>query len=130
MEQNLAEKNSERQWEKAVSALLSEKTIERAAKKCHVTRQTMHRWLKDAEFRTAYLEAKAEMLRTATRSLTRNSAKAAEVLAKIFSGKPKPNQSANVSAATATLRLALDAFALEDLEERLRKLENRSHEPI
>jgi hypothetical protein len=121
----LREKNNERLREKAVSALLSEKTIERAAKKCNVTRQTMHRWLKDAEFRAAYMEAKAEMLRTATRSLTRNSAKAAETLAKIFMGKPKPNQSANVSAATATLRLALDAFALEDLEERLRRLEGQ-----
>jgi hypothetical protein len=121
----LREKNNERLREKAVSALLSEKTIERAAKKCNVTRQTMHRWLKDAEFRAAYMEAKSEMLRTATRSLTRNSAKAAETLAKIFMGKPKPNQSANVSAATATLRLALDAFALEDLEERLRRLEGQ-----
>lgn len=122
----MGEKNSERLREKAVSALLSEKTVERAAKKCNVTRQTMHRWLKDPEFRAAYMEAKAEMLRTATRSLTRNSAKAAETLAKIFMGKPKANQSANVSAATATLRLALDAFALEDLDERLRKLENQN----
>lgn len=122
----MGEKNSERLREKAVSALLSEKTVERAAKKCNVTRQTMHRWLRDAEFRAAYQEAKAEMLRTATRSLTRNSAKAADTLARIFMGRPKPNQSANVSAATATLRLALDAFALEDLDERLRKLENQN----
>jgi hexokinase len=130
MEENLAEKNRERQWEKAVSALLSEKTIERAAKKCHVTRQTMHRWLKDPDFRAAYMEAKAEMLRTATRSLTRNSAKAAEVLATIFCSKGKPNQASRVSAAVGTLRLALDAFALEDIEERLRRLEEQPRDAL
>jgi len=46
-------------------------------------------------------------------------------LAKIFLGKPKPNQSANVSAATATLRLALDSFVLEDLEFRIAALERQ-----
>lgn len=122
----MGEKNSERLREKAVSALLSEKTVERAAKKCNVTRVTLYRWLRNPEFRAAYMEAKAEMLKTATRALTRNSARAAEVLAKIFMGRPKPNQSANVSAAIGTLRLALDAFALEDLDERLRKLENQN----
>ena len=120
------EKTSERLREKAVSLLLSEKTIEAAAKKCGVTKRTLIRWMKEADFQTEYQEAKIFMLRTATRSLTRNSAKAADTLAKIFMGKPKPNQSANVSAATATLRLALDAFALEDLEERLRRLENQN----
>jgi hypothetical protein len=122
----MAEKNSERLREKAVSLLLSEKTIETAAKKCGVTRRTLHRWLRDPEFRAALMEAKAELLKTATRTLTRNSVKAADVLAKIFLSKPKPNQSANVSAAIGTLRLSLDAFALEDLEERLRRLENQN----
>jgi hypothetical protein len=126
----VGEKNRERLQERAISLLLSEKTIERAAQKCHVTRQTMHRWMKDPGFRAAYLEAKTELLQRATRALTRNSAAAAETLAKVFKGRPKPNQSANVSAAIGTLRLALDAFALEDLDERLRKLENRDDAPI
>jgi hypothetical protein len=126
----MGEKNSERMKERAVSLLLSEKTIERAAKKCNVTRQTMHRWMHEPSFRTAYMEAKQELLQRATRTLTRNSAKAAETLAKIFSGKAKPNQSANVSAAIGTLRLAIDSFVLEDLDERLRKLEGQNHVPI
>jgi hypothetical protein len=126
----MAEKMSERLRERAVTLLLTERTIERAAKKCGVTKRTMIRWMKEADFRAAYMEAKAELLKTATRALTRNSARAAETLAKIFTGKPKPNQSANVSAAATTLRLALDAFVLEDLDERLRKLENRNDAPI
>jgi transposase-like protein len=126
----MGKKTSERLREKAVSLLLSEKTIEAAARKCGVTKRTMIRWMKEPTFQAEYQEAKVLMLRTATRTLTRNSAKAAETLAKIFLGRPKPNQSANVSAATATLRLALDAFVLEDLDERLRKLENRNDAPI
>jgi hypothetical protein len=121
----MGKKTSERLREKAVSLLLSEKTIEAAAEKCGVTKRTMIRWMKDPGFHAEYLEAKVFMLRTATRSLTRNSAKAAEVLAKIFSGRPKPNQSANVSAAIGTLRLALDAFVLEDLEFRIAALERQ-----
>ncbi len=122
----MAEKNSERLREKAISLLLSERTIEAAAKKCGVTRRTLHRWMREPQFRDALMEARAELLKTATRTLTRNSVKAADVLAKIFSSKPKPNQSANVSAAIGTLRLSLDAFALENLEERLRRLETQS----
>src|SRR5258708_34537769 len=119
----MAEKNGERLREKAISLLLSEKTIERAAKKVPVTRRTLHRWLREADFRAALMEARADLLKTATRILTRNSAKAAEVLATIFSAKGKPNQASRVSAAIGTLRLSLDAFALEDLEERIRRLE-------
>ena len=126
----MAEKNSERLREKAITLLLSEKTIEAAAKKCGVTRRTLHRWLRDSEFQAALREAKADLLKTATRILTKNSAKAADVLAKIFLSTPKPNQSANVSAAIGTLRLALDSFTLEDLEARLAALERqgKSHE--
>jgi transposase-like protein len=126
----LGEKNRERLQERAVTLLLSEKTIERAAKRLNVTRQTLHRWMREPEFRAALTEAKCDLLKTATRALTRNSAKAAEVLGKIFMGRPRPNQSANVSAAIGTLRLALDAFALENLDERLRKLENQNNEPF
>jgi hypothetical protein len=124
----MAEKNTDRLREKAISLLLSEKTIELAAKKCGVTRRTMHRWLRDAEFRTALMEAKTDLLRTATRILTRNSAKAAEVLGTIFSGKGKANQASRVSAAIGTLRLALDSYVLEDLDERLRRLEKQTDE--
>jgi len=122
----MGEKSSERLRERAISLLLSERTIEAAAKKCGVTKRTMIRWMKDPAFQAEYQEGKILLLRSATRTLTRNSTRAAEVLAKIFSGKPKPNQSANVSAAIGTLRLALDAFALEDLDLRLRRLENQS----
>jgi hypothetical protein len=126
----MGEKTSDRLREKAVNLLLSEKTIETAARKCGVTKRTMIRWMKEPQFHAEYQEAKIFMLRTASRSLTRNSTKAAETLASIFSSKGKANQSSRVTAAVAVLRLSLDAYVLEDLDERLRRLEDKTHEPI
>jgi hypothetical protein len=119
-------KKSERQQEKTISALLSSNTLEAAARKAGISKRTLLRWMEEQEFRDAYAKAKRDVLRSATAILTRDSGKAALTLTKIFTGKPSENQSARVSAARATLRLALDAFSLEDLEERLRRLENQN----
>ena len=118
-------KKSERQTERTITALLSSNTLEAAARKAGISKRTLLRWMEDPEFRDAYAKAKRNVLRSATAILTRDSGKAALTLTRIFSGKPTENQSARVSAAKATLRLALDAFTLEDLEERLRKLESQ-----
>lgn len=121
-------KKSERQQEKTISALLSANTLEAAARKAEISKRTLLRWLDEPAFRDAYAKAKRDVLRTATAILTRDSGKAALTLTKIFSGKPKENLGPLVSAARATLRLALDSFVLEDLEERLRKLEQQTDE--
>ena len=122
----MAQKGKEREREKAINALLSSNTLEAAARKAGISKRTLLRWLDETEFRNAYTKAKRDVLRTATAILTRDSGKAALTLTKIFTGKPTENQSARVSAARATLRLALDAFTLEDLEERLRRLERHA----
>jgi hypothetical protein len=109
-----------------IMALLSCSSIAKAAKQARISRRTVLRRLKESEFRKAYMEAKAEVLRTATGILTRNSGKAAETLAKIFCSKPKQHQGPQVSAAVGTIRLALDSFALENLECRIAALEHQS----
>jgi hypothetical protein len=121
-------KKSERQTERTISALLSSNTLEAAAKKAGISKRTLLRWLDEPDFRDAYAKAKRDVLRTATAILTRDSGKAALTLTKIFSGKPTPNQASRVSAAIGSLRLALDSFVLEDLDERLRKLEQQTDE--
>jgi hypothetical protein len=47
---------------------------------------------------------------------------------KIFTGEPIAHQGARVSAAIGTLQLALSAYALEEFEERIFKLENQSRD--
>ncbi len=124
----MAQRGKEREREKAISALLSSNTLEGAARKAGISKRTLLRWLDETDFRDAYAKAKRGVLRTATGILTRDSAKAALTLTSIFTGKPTENQSARVSAAKATLRLALDSFSLEDLEERLHRLETQTDE--
>lgn len=125
---SLNTKKSERQQERTISALLSSNTLEGAARKAGISKRTLLRWLDELEFRNAYAKAKRDVLRSATAILTRDAGKAALTLTKIFLGKPTDNQSARVSAARATLRLALDANLLEDVHERLLKIEGQKDE--
>lgn len=110
--------------EAAINALLSENTIEKAAEKAKVSKRTLLRWMQEPNFRADYARAKANVLKMASAILVRNSAKAALVLAEIFSSeKGGLHQSARVAAAIGNIRLAREAFELESLEERITALE-------
>ena len=126
----MSQRGKSRLRAEAITCLLSESTIEDAATKAGISKRTLIRWLQEQEFRADYNRAKGDVLRTATAILTRNAGKAAQTLEEIFSGKPEPHQGARVASASATLRLALDSFALENLEERIRNLEKQRNEPL
>ncbi len=121
-------KKSERQQERTISALLSSNTLEAAARKAGISKRTLLRWLDEPQFCNAYRKAKQNALRSATAVLMRNAGKAAVTLGQIFLGKPTENQSSRVSAARATLTLALHANLLEDVHERLLRLERQKDE--
>jgi transposase-like protein len=109
---------------KAIECLLSETSIEKAAKKCGIAKSTLIRWMRQPEFRTEFANAKADILKMAGAILARNSTKAAVVLAEIFTTKKaKTSQASRVSAAIGVLRLANECFELEAFDERLRRLE-------
>jgi hypothetical protein len=124
-------KLTDRMRERAITELLKAKSLDAAARKLGISSKTLSRWLAEPEFRAAYAHAKAEILKMASAVLTRNSAKAAQVLCEIFSSKKgKANQSARVSAAIGNIRLAHESFELESLEERVRQLEEQRHEAL
>ena len=114
-----------REDEKLIEALLSTNSLTAAAKKAGLSKRTVLRRLDEPEFAEGYRKAKRDTLKTATAILMRNSGKAALSLGQIFMGKPVENQSARVSAARATLKLAIDALMFEDIDLRLRKLEGQ-----
>ncbi|HUZ47311.1 MAG TPA: hypothetical protein VMW54_11805 [Terriglobia bacterium] len=114
-----------RSRERAITALLTSPTIESAAREAGISKRTLLRWLQQPDFREQYTRAKADVLRSATGILTRNAGRAAQVLREVFEDEPTAHQGGRVTAAIATLRLSLDAFELENLEERLRKLEGQ-----
>jgi hypothetical protein len=114
--------------EAAIAALLSESSIGDAAIKSGVSKRTLLRWLKEPDFRRQYAEAKEQILKVATGILARNATKAAQTLEQIFAGEPAPHQGARTAAAIGTLRLALEAYALESFETRLYRLEHQSND--
>ena len=122
----MSQEGKAREHEKAITALLSTSSIEAAARKCGVTKRTLLRWMKDEDFCTEYRDTRKRLLRAATARLSRNAFRAADVLDKIFSGRPMPYQAARVAAAATTLRLAGEFDIIEDLELRIRKLEEQT----
>jgi hypothetical protein len=109
--------------EAAISALLSSRSVEVAAKKVGVSAKSLSRWLQDAEFRSEYQAIKRDLLRAGIGRLARLVYDAAEVLGDVAKKKGRPYQAARAHAATSIIRLSLDASVIDDIEERLRKLE-------
>jgi Helix-turn-helix domain len=116
-------KAKERFREQAISALLASRSVEVAARKVGVSAKTLSRWLKDEEFRAEYQAIKKDLLRAGIGNLARKVFDAAEVLGDVAKHKGRPYQAARAHAATSIIRLSLDASVIDDIEERLRKLE-------
>jgi len=104
------------------AALLGGKPISKAAREAGVSTRTAQRRLADTDFQEKFRVAKLRVVRETTARLTANSGKAADVLKKVFSDR-NATSGARVAAATNTIRLTLEAFEVEELEERIRRLE-------
>ena len=113
----------ERLREQAISALLSSRSVEVAARKVGVSAKSLSRWLKEPEFRAEYQAIKKDLLRAGIANLARKVFDAAETLGDVAKKRGRPYQAARASAACAIIRLSLDADLMDDIEERLRKLE-------
>jgi hypothetical protein len=114
-----------RLFERAIAALLSKPTVRAAARETGVSVRTLERWMKEPAFDALYRSTKGALIRSATSRLTANANDAAMVLKKIFSDK-EATPAARVTAAATTIRLSLDAYELEELEQRIGALERQS----
>lgn len=114
-----------RKREKAVCGLLQQPTIAQAAGYAGISEGTLYRWLReDPEFQTAYREARREVVRQSTARLQQACGQAVQTLMDV-QADPESSGSAKVTAARAVLELAYKAVEIEDLDERLRRLEER-----
>ena len=110
-----------RKTEQFIAALLTEPTIEAAAKKVGIGEVTAWRWMKDRAFGDQYREARREAMRRTTARLQGASLEAVDALREIqHAGE---SESARVSAARTILEQALKATDLEDVQQRLDALE-------
>jgi len=116
-----------RKQDQAIAALLEQPTISKAAKKAGVGERTLLRWLKLDDFQLAYRIARRALVSQAIAHLQQTTGEAVETLRLVMKDKSAP-ASAKVAAARIALDLAFKAIETEDVEQRLKALEQRFEE--
>ena len=117
-----------RKKEQAIAALLTQRSIDEAARAVDIATRTLWRWLQVPEFKAAYLRARREAVGQATARLQQGSGAAASTLLKIMLDQNAPAAS-RVRAADCVLTHAAKAIELEDIEARVSALERAAVEP-
>ncbi len=107
---------------KAVEALLATGEVQAAAATVGISRETLHRWLRQPLFLEAVRAAEAQALDDLSRMLVRLGRTAAGTLAKAMSDAATP-MTVKVRAADATLGRLLQLRELATLEARVAELE-------
>jgi len=111
-----------RKKEEAIVALLTNRTIEEAARATGIDPNTLLRWLKLPEFQKSYREAKREAFGQSLARLHYFSSAAASTLGKIMLDSKTP-PATRVSAADSILDHTLKAIETEEIEARVDALE-------
>ncbi len=111
-----------RKKEEAIAALLTQRSVEEAARVAGIGTQTLHRWLKLPEFQAAYREARRAAVSQSNARLQQASSAAVSTLVKIMVDPSSP-ASSRVRAADRILDRAQQAIEIEDIEVRLAALE-------
>lgn len=111
-----------RKQEEAISALLTSRNLEEAAKLISVAPRTLMRWLKIPEFEAAYREARRATFSQAIARLQYAATAAVTTLLKIMLDQQSP-ASCRVRAADSVLDHALSAIEIEDVEVRVTAIE-------
>jgi len=111
-----------RKQEEAIAALLSQRSIEDAARACGVGARTLIRWLKLPEFNAAYRDARRAAVSQSVARLQQATGAAVSTLLKVMVDPSTP-PSTKVRAADSVLDHSAKAIEIEDLEARLSDLE-------
>jgi len=107
--------------QKAVTALLTERTARDAAKKAGVAEKTLYTWLADPAFRSALRDAEKTILDEVTRRLSAGGRLALDTLQKLVTSAR--HESTKLRASMAWLELSLKYRDMKDIDERLTALE-------
>ncbi len=112
----------ERKKEQAIAALLSHRTTEEAAAAVGIGISTLLRWLKEPEFRTAYLQARREAVSQAVARMQQATGAAGVTILKLMTDPNSP-AAVRLRAAESVFGLAVKGIEIEDIETRLSELE-------
>jgi hypothetical protein len=114
-----------RKQEQAIAALLSEATVMAAAEKAGVAEVTLHRWLKQEEFLSAYRAARREVVEKAVAQMQQSSWAASTTLIRLLGSG---SDSVRLRAAQTILDQANRGLEMLDFEERLAALERQQEQ--
>jgi len=113
--------------EEAIAALLTQRTIEEAAKSIGVGTAILLRWQKLPEFAAAFRAAKKAAFGQTVARLQYASSAAASVLLKVLADPATP-ASTKVRAAESVLTHTIKAMEVDDIEARVTELERAQEE--
>ena len=116
-----------RKKEEAIAALLSQRTIEDAAKAANIGTNTLLRWLDVPEFRDAYLKARREAVQQAVARLQQATGAASVTILKLMTDANSP-AAVRLRAAECVFSLAIKGVEIEDIDLRVSNLERTSEE--
>jgi hypothetical protein len=108
--------------EQAIAALLSHRSVEAAAGAVGINANTLPRWIKEPEFAAAYEEARVTVFSQSIGRLQVASGAAVSTVLKIMLDPNVPAGS-RLRAAEVVLERAARADQMEDIEDRVAKLE-------
>jgi hypothetical protein len=111
-----------RRKEAAIIGLLTQPTVDEAAKFAHVSATTLWRWQQDPGFQAEYLRARRQAMGRAMAQFQQASFTAVKTLREILED-PKASASARVMAARTVLEMALRATEVDDFGSQLSALE-------
>ena len=111
-----------RKNEEAIAALLTQRSLEDAAKTAGIGKQTLLRWLKLPEFQAAYREARRQAVQQAVARLQQATGAAAITVLKLMTD-PNVPAAVKLRAAECVFAHAIKGIELEDIETRLTELE-------
>ena len=117
-----------RKKEEAIVALLSQPTVDQAARVVGIAPKTLMRWLQVPEFQAAYRKARREAFGQATARLQQGSGAAASTLLRIMFDKDAPTSS-RLRAAESILNHGAKAIEIEDIAARVAALEEATQTP-
>ena len=111
-----------RKKEEAIAALLSQRSIEDAARVAHIGTNTLLRWLQLPEFKSAYREARREGVNQAVARMQQATGAAGTVALKLMTD-PNVPAAVRLRAAEFVFDRAISGVEIEDIEARVAKLE-------
>jgi len=111
-----------RKKDQAIAALLSQRSVEEAARAIDVNPNTLLRWLEIPEFKNAYLKARREVVHQAVARMQQATGAAGTVVLRLMTD-PNVPAAVRLRAAECVFDRAIKGVEIEDIEVRVAELE-------